>query len=137
MEEINFKPENVSCFSLELHWSYNSKEKNDIDNYKIYQKEGGDHYFTNYLYFEQIYEGKKTDLKIKNLKQDQQYTFKLEIIRKEKKSLTKNIVVNTLKVPSAFISKQSLEITNGGKIIKDKERLQVVSLYFQKMMIMY
>ena len=124
MEEINFKPENVSCFSLELHWSYNSKEKNDIDNYKIYQKEGGDHYFTNYLYFEQIYEGKKTDLKIKNLKQNQQYTFKLEIIRKEKKSLTKNIVVNTLKVPSAFISIQSLEITNGGKIIKDKERLQ-------------
>ena len=112
-DEIIFEVKNISCFSLELHWKFNSKEKNCIDSYKIYQKEGGDHYLTNYWYFTQIYEGKDTNIEIKNLKKEQQYTFKLEINRKGLKGLNKTISVNTLKAPHAIVSEKSLEIVNG------------------------
>ena len=43
-EDIIFESKNITCCSLELHWEYNSKEKDCIDSYKIYQKEGGNHF---------------------------------------------------------------------------------------------
>lgn len=120
-DEIIFESRNVTCCSLELHWKFNSKKKDCFDSFKIYQKEGGDHYLANWWYFTQIYEGKDTNIKLTNLKKNQNYTFKLEINRKDLKALSKNIKVKTLIAPYAIISEKSLEIVNGEITeVKDK-----------------
>lgn len=118
VENITFECKNITCCSLELNWFYKSST---INSYKIYQKEGGDHYLTNLWYFEVIYEGKDIKLEIRNLKPNQEYTFKLEINTKESRE-TKKIVTKTLKAPPAIISDKSLEIANG-EITEEKGRL--------------
>ena len=119
VENITFECKNITCCSLELNWFYKSST---INSYKIYQKEGGNHYLTNYWYFQVIYEGKDTKLEIRNLKPNQEYTFKLEINTKESRE-TKIIVTKTLKAPPAIISDKSLEIANG-EITEEKSRLE-------------
>ena len=105
-EKIIFECRNITCSYLELHWNYKS-DQNSIESYKIYQKEGGNHYLTNYLYFKPVYEGKDTNLEIKNLKPDTNYTFKLEINLKDSYE-TKIIGAKTLKAPYAIVSEKSL-----------------------------
>ena len=119
VENITFECKNITCCSLELNWFYKSST---INSYKIYQKEGGNHYLTNYWYFQVIYEGKDKKLEIRNLKPNQEYTFKLEINTKESRE-TKIIVTKTLKAPPAIISDKSLEIANG-EITEEKSRLE-------------
>ena len=120
-EKITFECSNITCSYLELHWNYKS-DQNSIESYKIYQKEGGNHYLTNYLYFKPVYEGKDTNLEIKNLKPDTNYTFKLEINLKDSYE-TKIIGAKTLKAPYAIVSEKSLEITNG-EITEDRDKIQ-------------
>ena len=112
-EDIIFEAKNITCCSLELHWEYNSKEKDCIDSYTIYQKEGGNHYLTNYWYFQKVYEGQETNYEVINLKQQQNYTFKLEINKNGNIVSSKIIVVKTLKIPPGIVSEKSLEIFNG------------------------
>lgn len=119
-ESITFEAKNINCFSLELNWS--GCKSNNVDSYKIYQKEGGNHYITNYWYFQKIYEGKNTHLEITNLKQNQNYTFKLEINGNE--SIYPIIIeTKTLKAPYAVISDKSLEIANG-EITEDRGKIE-------------
>ena len=122
-EDIIFESKNITCCSLELHWKYNSKEKDCIYSYKVYQKEGGDHYLTNYWYFQEVYKGQDTNYEAINLKQDQNYTFKLEIIKNESVVTSKNIGAKTLKIPPGIVSEKSLEIYNG-EITDPKEKIQ-------------
>ena len=120
-EKIVFECSNITCSYLDLHWNYKS-DQNSIKSYKIYQKEGGDHYLTNYWYFQQVYEGKDTNLEIKNLKPNTNYTFKLEI-NLEDSYETKIISAKTLKAPFAIVSEKSLEIANG-EIIESRDKIQ-------------
>ena len=120
-EKIVFECTNITCSYLDLHWNYKS-DQNSIKSYKIYQKEGGDHYLTNYLYFKLVYEGKDTNLEIKNLKPNTNYTFKLEI-NLEDSYETKIISAKTLKAPFAIVSEKSLEIANG-EITESRDKIQ-------------
>ena len=122
MEKITFICAQRTCCSVELHWNYNSKENEVIKSYKIYQKEGGNHYLTNYWYFQEIYSGTNTCLEINNLKQNQNYTFKLEVIKKDSTE-SKIIEVKTLIAPYAILSENSLKIANG-EIVDEKDKLQ-------------
>ena len=146
--DINFYSENVGCCSLELHWNYSPKkeEKKKIDNisYELYQKEGGNHYITNLIYFKNIYTGKDTSNEVINLKPNQLYTFKLKMI-KEEENLEKVIEVKTLFGPPAILSEDSVEKANGG-IIEEKDKISnfqkqiikiVVNLFLMKMMKIY
>ena len=120
-EKIVFECTNITCSYLDLHWNYKS-DQNSIKSYKIYQKEGGDHYLTNYWYFQQVYEGKDTNLEIKNLKPNTNYIFKLEI-NLEDSYETKIISAKTLKAPFAIVSEKSLEIANG-EITESRDKIQ-------------
>ena len=122
-EDIIFEAKNITCCSLELHWEYNSKEKDCIDSYKIYQKEGRSHIIANYWYFQKVYEGQETNYEVINLKQQQNYTFKLEINKNGNIVSSKIIEVKTLKIPPGIVSEKSLEIFNG-EITDLREKIQ-------------
>jgi len=62
--DINFTYKNLTCCSLDLFWNYNSKEKEDIESYELFQREGGDNFMTNFYYFESIYKGKNTSFEV-------------------------------------------------------------------------
>ena len=122
-ESKTFKAINITCCSLELIWS-GCKDSN-VKSYKISQREGSNGFlstFSNYWYFQKIYEGKNTHLEITNLKQNQDYTFKLEINANES---TDSIIIEakTLKAPYAIISDKSLEIANG-EITEDRGKIE-------------
>ena len=48
--ESNFHFVNLNCCSLELHWNYTKKvdKKDSLDSYELYQREGENHFLTNY-----------------------------------------------------------------------------------------
>ena len=39
--DINLTYKNLTCCSLELEWSYNSKDKNEVESYELFQREDG------------------------------------------------------------------------------------------------
>ena len=106
----DFKYSKLTCCSVELHWNYKNNES-----YEIYQKEGGDHFITNPIYFKKIYEGQKANFEVINLKSNQEYAFKLKKI-KGKSSEEKIIVIKTLNSPYAILSEKSDEIAIDKKI---------------------
>ena len=111
--DINFTYKNLTCCSLELFWNYNSKEKEDIESYELFQREGGDNFMTNFYYFESIYKGKNTSFEVINLKPNQNYAFKIKINKKEEsKYEDKTIEIKTLNAPHAFLSENSVKIAN-------------------------
>ena len=116
IDEISFKYDNLTCCSLKLYWKIKSKKANHHKySYKLYQKEGSDSFIANLFYFEMIYEGDDTTFEVINLKPDQQYTFKLEVIKNSEKSDDTIMEVKTLKSPNYIISDKSMKIANGEK----------------------
>ena len=114
--KLTFKCENLTCCSLEFHWSYGDKNPKNIYTYKLYLKEGGDHYITNYLYFTPIYEGYETNYESINLKPNQEYTFKLEVTKDSQVIKYETMTVKTLISPNYIISEKSIKIANGEKL---------------------
>ena len=49
----------VTCCTIELNWEDYNYEENDANSYEyeLYQKEGGDHFISNIIYFKKIYQG--------------------------------------------------------------------------------
>ena len=108
---INFSFKNITCCSLELIWSYNSKDKSDVESYELFQREDGANFITNVFMFESIYKGNNTRFEVTNLKPNQTYSFKIVVKRKES-SDDKIIEIKTLRAPHAILSENSLKIEN-------------------------
>ena len=106
MEIINFKYENLTCCSVDLSWNINSSS-NMKSNYKLYQKEKEKSFRFN------IYEGQNTKFNVHNLKANTTYTFEL-IAKNEKQNCKKTVEITTKNSPPCIISKNSLNIANGG-----------------------
>ena len=105
MEE-DFYEKNVTCCSVELHWTDKIKNENNIDSYKyeLYQKEGGNEPTI-------IYHGKDMCYEAINLNPNRAYTFILNIIKGNKKCGNRIIKIKTLESPQAIISKNSFNIS--------------------------
>ena len=105
MEE-DFYEKNVTCCSVELHWTDKIKNENNIDSYKyeLYQKEGGNESTI-------IYHGKDMCYEAINLNPNRAYTFILNIIKGNKKCGNRIIKIKTLESPQAIISKNSFNIS--------------------------
>ena len=115
MEEKDFYYENLTCFSIELHWKDRNKEKdaNYSYEYELIIKEDNNAY--------SIYKGEKTIFKVKYLKPNKTYIFKLRIYKSKKYIKKIKIEVTTLNAPLAILSKYREEIANGKNIqFKDK-----------------
>ena len=119
--EKDFYCENLSFFSVELYWRDKNEYKNLSDSYKfeLYQKEGGDNFFTNFFLFKKIYDGKNTNYKVTKLNPGETYTFKLNIIKNGELIEEKKITIETLYHSSAMVSENSIEIAKGEEIIKN------------------
>ena len=102
--ELTFKCEKLTCFSLEFHWSYGDKNQKNIYSYKLYQK--------NFLFFQTIYEGNDTSFELIDLKANQQYTFKLEVIKDSQAIKSEIREIKTLNSPNYIISEKSIKIAN-------------------------
>ena len=109
--DINLTYKNLTCCSLELEWSYNPKDKNEVESYELFQREDGNNILTNFFMFNSIYKGNKTNYEVINLKPNQNYTFKIVVNKKESKD-DKIIEVKTKRAPHAMLSINSLEIEN-------------------------
>ena len=109
--DIKFSFKNITCCSLELIWSYNSKDKSDVESYELFQREDGANFITNVFMFESIYKGNNTRFEVTNLKPNQTYSFKIVVKRKES-SDDKIIEIKTLRAPHAILSENSLKIEN-------------------------
>ena len=109
--DINFSFKNITCCSLELIWSYKSKDKSDVESYELFQREDGANFITNVFMFESIYKGNNTRFEVTNLKPNQTYSFKIVVKRKES-SDDKIIEIKTLRAPHAILSENSLKIEN-------------------------
>ena len=120
----DFYDKNLSFFSVELYWKDENTDKNSDNSYKyeLYQKEGGDNFFTNFFLFKKIYEGKNTNYKVTQLNPDETYTFKLNIIKDGKSVEERKITIKTLYHSSAIISENSIKIAKG-EIIKYSHKL--------------
>ena len=94
----DFYDKNLSFFSVELYWKDESTDMNTINSYRyeLYQKEGGDNFFTNFFLFKKIYEGTNTNYKVTNLNPDETYTFKLNIIKDGESIKERKITITTL-----------------------------------------
>jgi len=116
--EDYFYYENLSFFSVELHWKnkYKYKNSSDLYEYELYQKEGGNNFFTNFFLFKKIYEGGNTNYKVTKLNPGETYTFKLNIIKNKESFEEKKITIKTLYHSSALISENSIEIAKGENI---------------------
>ena len=90
--------------SLEL-WRKNQK---NIYSYKLYQK--------NFLFFQTIYEGNDTSFELIDLKANQQYTFKLEVIKDSQAIKSEIREIKTLNSPNYIISGKNIKIANGEKL---------------------
>ena len=116
MEVKDFYSTNLSCCSMILCWTYENKDKDDNNYYEyvIYKNDDA------------IYKGKDTSYKVINLKSNEEYIFKLQIL-KNGKFINKNekiLKVKTLKSPIAILSERSVEISNG-KEIKETNELSI------------
>ena len=120
----DFYDKNLSFFSVELYWKDENTDKNSDNSYKyeLYQKEGGDHFLTNFFLFKKIYEGKNTNYKVTQLNPDETYTFKLNIIKDGKSVEERKITITTLYHSSAIISENSIKIAKG-EVIKYSHKL--------------
>lgn len=88
-----FRYDNLTCYSLSLHWDNIPKENERIKSFILYKKEGGDHYLTNLFYFEKIYEcTNEKCYEVKNLKPYTKYAFKLEIKKEESNDTKKESI---------------------------------------------
>ena len=121
--EYEFIYQNLTCYSLELHWRLKNGENNALNNYKyeLSQKEGSDNMITNLIYFKTIYKGKNNNYEVVDLKPNQEYTFKLNVEIEGKSVDQKKITVKTLKAPHAILSENSIKIVNGENIEYNNE----------------
>ena len=117
MEET-FYIKSITCCTIELNWKDYNSEENDADSYEyeLYQKEGGDHFISNIIYFKKIYQGVNNNYEALRLKSNETYTFKLLVKLDKKEIEEKKITVKTLKRPSAILSERSEKIANGESI---------------------
>ena len=113
MEEKDFYYKNLSCCSLILCWTHENKDKDDNNYYEyvIYKNDDA------------IYKGKDTSYKVINLKSNEEYIFKLQILKNGKfiNENEKKLIVKTLKSPIAILSERSVEISNRKEMKEIKE----------------
>ena len=114
MEVKDFYYTNLSCCSLILCWTHENKDKdeNNYYEYVIYKNDDA------------IYKGKDTSYKVINLKSNEEYIFKLQILKNGKfiNENEKKLIVKTLKSPIAILSERSVEISNGKEIKENLKR---------------
>jgi len=122
----DFHIENLTCCSLELHWNCikNKNEKNSLESYELYQREGRENILTDFWNYKLIHKCKNTSYEVINLKPNQDYSFRLDIIDKKNNSTeSKSVEVKTLKLsPPAILSEQSIENSNG-HFLEKKDKL--------------
>ena len=115
--ENNFFGKNITCCSVELHWT-NEDIQNGVENhyeYELYQTEGSG-LLTTFNSSKVIFKGKSNSYEAINLKPNEKYTFKLKIFKDKNFIEERKKVINTLKAPYAILSDRSLKIANGEAI---------------------
>ena len=116
--DYKFNYRNLTCCSLELHWTKTYEENDPLKDYdyELYIKEIAEDPIASIIPFLIIYQGSKNSFEAINLKPNQEYYFKLNIMKKGKLINEKTISVHTLSAPFAFLSENSTKIANGENI---------------------
>ena len=109
--EDDFYEKNVTCCSVELHWTDKNKKKNNIDfyEYELFQKEDDGQPIN-------IYSGKDINYEAFNLKPNKHYLFTLNIIKDKNRIENKKIKIKTLESPQGIISKNSFKLSKNEKL---------------------
>ena len=113
-ENFYFKEENLSCCSVELHWTDKNKEQNSNNSYK----------YELYKQNEIIYKGKNTSFGVNDLKPNETYSFTIKIMKTEKAIYDKKIYITTLNRPNAILSENSIKIANDDNILYKNKLLE-------------